>query len=303
MNTGRLCVSVLVIVGLTTLVLLLPLPTAARGLALIQVDPEHAQRVVVPDVGGFLEKMVVRDGQRVAAGDVLAIMSNPRLTIALRVNESDQGLRETQRAALVAQLAEPASHAQEHDGSLQTNRMEMQALLAEHASLKEQLNRLILRAPREGVVMGLQPHDQTGRWLEKGTELCHIGDERALRAVLLLEPGDQKLIATGSLATIHVHGSGTMSWPGVVTEIAQVEASKVPAALSHRTGGDVATQQDPVSRHEKPNRQHYMVAVHFEQKDQTIHPGVMARVKIHVGPQTLGGRLQRFLATTFNWGW
>src|SRR5262249_47642366 len=157
---------------------------------------------------------------------------------------------------------------------------ELKALAQEHAVLREQLDRLVLRAPCDGTVLGLVPAEDRGKWLEHGAELCRVGNDRVLRAGLLVEPADHEVGVPGGRASIRVHGCGARHWPGVVTEIAQVDAGSIPPALSRRAGGDVATKQDPVSRAEKPYHPHYLSAVRFQRVDATVHPGALGRVKI-----------------------
>jgi hypothetical protein len=120
--------------------------------------------------------------------------------------------------------------------------------------------------------------------------------------VFLAEPGDRQLLRPGCRAHVRVHGAGTRSWAGTVSEVAQVEASQVPPQLSASAGGNVATKQDPVSRLEKPCDQHYLVAVQFVGPDPMIHPGVVGRVRVEVGSRSLWWRLRRYLGATFNWG-
>jgi hypothetical protein len=106
----------------------------------------------------------------------------------------------------------------------------------------------------------------------------------------------------GIPASVLIHGAAGRQWPGAVTSIAQVDAKNIPEALSNRVGGDVATQQDPATKMEKPHGQHYLVSIHFKGNDLSISPGVMARVKIDAEPQTMWQRSRRWLGTTLNWG-
>ena len=92
------------------------------------------------------------------------------------------------------------------------------------------------------------------------------------------------------------------SWPCQVRGIAQVESKSIPPQLSSRAGGEVATQQDPVSRQEQPRSQHYLLSVQFEKADRMMQPGLTGRVRIDTGARTLWSRAQRHLGTTFNWG-
>jgi putative peptide zinc metalloprotease protein len=290
------------VVGAVVVVTLVPFRTTVRGLALIQVEPDHVRTVTVPEPGGFVGRLLVRDGQRVRAGEVLAVLSNPKLDIALRLNEADQGLRQRQQSALAAELADPGPEGDQGPAGLELARAELAALTHEQATLREQHDRLTLRAPCDGVVLGLQPAEVRGKWLEKGTELCRVGAAHALRAVFLAEPADHRRIACGSPAWVRVHGGGATTWPGVVTEVAEVDAARVPAALSHHAGGDVATEQDPVSRAEKPRHPNYLVSVRLQKTGGALHPGALGRVKIEAGSETLWARFRRYLATTFNWG-
>jgi putative peptide zinc metalloprotease protein len=280
----------------------LPIPLKVEGQALIQVEPDQVRRVAIPETGGFLQEVCVRDGQPVRAGDVLAVLANPSLEIKLRVNEADQVLRSEQRSSHTAGLTEGSTPGDQVAVSLQHTEYELKALEREHATLQERRDRLTLRAPCDGVVLGLGSPELKGKWLEKGTELCRLGNTGSLRAVLLVEPADHRLIAVGGRAVVRVHGRGLQHWEGVVTEIAQVDANKIPPQLSSRAGGEVATQQDPDSRLEKPRQQHYLVAVRVQDPDGAIQPGVLARVKIEAGSQTGWWRLRRYLAKTFSWG-
>jgi putative peptide zinc metalloprotease protein len=301
MKPVRVWLTLGALAALVVIVVAVPFPVHVQGVALIQVEPEHVQRVVVPERGGFLRTVLVRDGQRVRAGDILAVLANPELEIKLRVNEADQALRHKQKAAQLADLADAGPGEEQALTGLQQTEFELKALRQEHAVLCEQLDRLVLRAPCDGTVMGLVPAEDKGKWLENGAEVCRVGNDRVLRAVLLVEPADHELVVPGGRASIRVHGGGAQHWPGVVTEIAQVDAGSIPPALSRRAGGDVATRQDPVSKAEKPYHPHYLSAVRFQRVDATVHPGALGRVKIEAGARTLWWRFQRYLSTTFNW--
>jgi putative peptide zinc metalloprotease protein len=285
---------------LLALFLTVPIPMHVEGQALLQVESDHVRRVVVPATGGFVSEVLVRDGQAVHAGDVLSVLTNPQLEIKLRVNEADQALRSRQWSGHVADLAD-AFAADGPAGAVPQTELELKALVREHALLREGHERLTLRAPVAGVVMGLA-EDLKGRWLERGGEVCRVADPRSLRAVLLVEPADHHLIGRSSRAWLRAHGRGWRCWPGCVSEVAQVDARNVPPQLSSRAGGEVATDADPVSRTEKPRGQHYLVAVRLTEPDPLLQPGGLGRVKIETAPQTGWWRLRRYLAQAFGWG-
>lgn len=301
MKPARLWLSLAGFAGLAAFFFLIPLPIKVRGIAIVQPVPELVRRVTVPESEGFLQTVHIRDGQRVKAGEVLGVLVNPKLESKIRVNEADHASRVEQQNALIAQFAD----INEADDSILAGwlecEQELKALTQEHRTLSEQRARLILRAPADGVVMGLVPGEEKGKWLAKGTEFCRIGNDDALRALVLVDPADHRLVRQGSSASILIHGITGRTWPCAVTSVAQVDARSIPEALSNRVGGDVATQRDAATNTDKPHGQHYLVSIHL-QGDALIEPGVLGRVKIDAESQTSWWRVRRWLGTTLNWG-
>lgn len=302
MKPGRVAVSAIILTAAVAALLFVPLPMRVSGVALLKVDPAHLQRVVVPEFGGILKERLVVDGQRVRAGDELVRLSNPKLEIDLRINEMAQAQRQVQITTLTAQYQKSARDARLID-ELNTAIAELRLLRTYHRDLKRQQEALVIRAPRDGVVMSLIPSSEVGKSLERGQLLCEVGNDRALRAILLVPPADRTLFGEGAQAWIRVHGLGYNWWPGRVTTIVDAEAKEVPPQLSFKAGGDVATQQDEQTKQERPQSQHYLIAVHLEPPIyEGIHAGAMGKVRIVAPPRTVWWRVNRYLATTFNWG-
>lgn len=302
MKPARLWLSLAGFVGLAALLFLVPLPMRVRGIALIQPVPEQLRRVMVPDTEGFLQDVHIRDGQRVKAGEVLAVLANPKLEVQIRLNEADQALRLQQQDAFIAQFADSGEGNDSAMAGWLESAHELKSLTQTHRSLNEQRDRLILRAPVDGVVMGLLNIEEKGRWLAKGAELCRIGNPDALRALVLVDAADHRHVHLGSQTSVLIHGAAGRQRPGVVTSVAQVDAKSIPEALSNRVGGDVATQHDPATKLDKPHGQRYLVSIHLGGGDSSIHPGVLGRVKVDAESQTTWWRLRRWLGTTLNWG-
>ena len=302
MKPARVLVAAGVLAVGVAVVCLVPFPQTVRGTALVQVEPDEVHRVVVPQAGGVLKELPVRDGQRVKGGDILAVLENPELEIKLRVNEADQALRLQQKSAYQAELTDTGAASAQAAAGLQQTEAEYLTLVREHAVLREQRDRLTLRAPGDGVVTGLVSADAKGKWLEPGAGLCQVANDAALRAVLLISAADHELVSRGSKASVHLHGHGLRRAPGVVTAVAQTDARDIPPQLSSRAGGEVASQHDAASGAEKPYQPHSLVAIRLHRADQATHPGVTGYARIDAGPQTLLWRLRRTLGSTFNLG-
>jgi putative peptide zinc metalloprotease protein len=276
---------VAIMLAVAIAVLAVPLPVHVEAMAVVQVEPTQVVRITVPPCGGILARLLVHDGQSVHEGQVLAVLTNAKQDIAMRVNEADQQLRLRQQQDLVAYLAESRG------ADIPVGQeFELLALRQQHAALKKQEERMTLRAPRAGVVMGLCTPEDVGKWLDGGSELCRVGNPQSLRMVLLTAPGDRQ------------HGCGSRAWEGSVTGVAQAEAGQVPPQLTSSAGGDVVTRPDPLSKLDKPAQPHFLVTVQFTATGQVVHPGVLGRARIDAGSQTLWWRCRRYLANTFNWG-
>jgi putative peptide zinc metalloprotease protein len=300
MKFARLALTSLGIASLTAVATLVPFPRHVEAVALVQADPSYLSRVTIPDPGAYLQSLAVRDGQFVEEGDVLAVLANPRLDIAVQLNEADQTLRAQQQRDLIALLAE-ATTADRASADWQLTEYELQSLQRQHQVLKLQQELLVLRAPRAGTILGLPSKDMVGQWRDKGTELCRIGSEHVLRAVFLVEPADQPQLRPGNSARLLVHGCGGFVSPGIVKDVAVVDARNIPPQLSSQTGGDVPSERDPLSGQVRPQQQRFLSTVHLTVDSRVLHPGAMGRIQIEVDSQTLWWRFQRFLARSFRW--
>ena len=143
MKTMRVWATLGVLSLLSAGFFLMPLPHKVRGIALVQVMPEQVQRVAIPETEGFLAEIRVRDGQHVNAGEVLAILTNPKLQIKLRLNEADQALRYQQQHAFVAQFADLAPTKGDQSSDWQQCELELKSLVQARQTLQEQCDRLI----------------------------------------------------------------------------------------------------------------------------------------------------------------
>jgi putative peptide zinc metalloprotease protein len=303
MKPVRVGLTVGVVLTVLFVILFVPFRVRVEALAVIRVEPGRFQKVTVPDAGGFLQELLVVDGQRVRAGDPIAVLANPELELKLKLNQKEQGFHLAQLSALGALIRDSAQETRAAS-DYQTALLELQALQKQHQNLKEQWDALVVKAPRAGRVMKLVRPEEQGKMQERGTVLCEIGDDQALQAVILVEPADRNLVARQSKAWIRVHGREYRTWRGTVTEVSEVEAKDIPPALSNVAGGEVPATEDPETKTLKPQQQHYLIAVNFDRitPEDAIHPGAMGRVKIEAGSQTLWWRFRRYLVRTFNWG-
>ena len=70
--------------------------------------------------------------------------------------------------------------------------------------------------------------------------------------------------------------------------------------MASQTGGDLQTEIDPTTGMIKPRSVSYQARVPLDPKDLTLRPGYRGSAKVHVDPMSLGSRLWRVIAKTFN---
>lgn len=167
---------VLVFVGVVGLGIV-PVPDNRRAAGVI----ESVQRSgVFFKADGFVVQAHVRAGDRVRAGDPLVTCESPELEARLAIAEAQLAEYEAlERQYLVTSPA-----------AAQTIRRFIDAHRKLIATLREDLNGLILRAPHDGVVVlgigSVDPQQVVGAYAKEGQLLCEIVDAERVRVAAAL---------------------------------------------------------------------------------------------------------------------
>jgi putative peptide zinc metalloprotease protein len=312
MKRGRVWASVIVVAAFLMFVFLVPLPVSrVRDLALVDMEPQAMQKVFVKEPG-TLEVIRVRDGQRVQKGDILAEFRNVDVDNEIGETESEIRIRMVQQNELGERLRSTSDH--QERAKMMLEQAHVKGELDDYRNrlkvYKERHLNMILTAPCDGVVMGAPHQDDLGKFWEKeqqGTPFCTIGDPAHLRAIMPVSPADYRLLredlgdASKPLpATIRIQGSADRTWKGLVASLPESEAKEVPAQLTARLGGPLATKPSSNPDVHVPQNQQYLVNVDFVKSDPSMCPGTMAQVKVHCRWQTCAWWLWRKITGTFD---
>jgi putative peptide zinc metalloprotease protein len=296
MKSNRVTASVAV-VGLVVLAFfVIPLPVArVRQTALVQVPADYCDTVRLPSIsvpGIILQKLYVRDGQTVEKGDVLAEFGSLEVDSQLDEAISQVEIHRSQIQALTRQL-EQTTDSQERskiEVSRTTAQGELDGYQAQVDQWRRQKASMVLRAPRTGVVMSSPKIDEVGkRWeKEEGTPFCNIGDPNHLQALMAIPTKDYRLLKDdwevdkNLSVDIRVQGRADLTWKGKVTLVEESEAKEVPPQLTTKFGGPIAAKPQMAPNTYAPQSQVYKVYVDFIEPDAYIHPGTLAKVKVHL---------------------
>ena len=149
-----------------------------------------------------------------------------------------------------------------------------------HLILKD-IERLTLRAPVEGKIIGVPHEEEEGKKWDPKEPFCKIGDPGKLRVQVPITPGDFELLTEdikrrGSHdpveVTIRVQGHGARTWKGRVLHerLPREPETKIPAALAARGGGHLAAREGSDPNYLTPQSQVYLVDVVFLTPDAAI---------------------------------
>jgi len=127
---------------------------------------------------GFVETAHVRIGDVVREGDPLVTCSNDQMVSRLaQLNAKIAEARAVEQRAL----------GNDRQAEAQIARESLHALDEQLVYLQERIEKLVVRAPRDGTVVGQDPELLVGRYVEQGSAACQVIDPEDLRIVALLD--------------------------------------------------------------------------------------------------------------------
>jgi putative peptide zinc metalloprotease protein len=277
-------------------ILLIPTPLRVKGtLVLTAAKPE----LVYAEVPGRLVALEVRDNQWVQRGTILAKLSNPE---KLRERAAMQEQVDVNNVKADAYGALPSLVGRGLSEQYRENAIGLEPAVNK---INDQIGKLNLVAPRDGVAIGVPHAETTGQWLKSDKPFCEIGDPRRLEAHLILDQTDIDLVRydrDGRLPTawVKVYGDSERTRKSRVAEVAKRNRDEIPPELSNLAGGEIATKPDEKTGQAKPLSAVYEVIIPVDNADGSLQPGLRGFAKIDGGTYTVGWWLWRLITKTFH---
>lgn len=319
MKPIRVTLSASAVAILLFVVFFIPLPVTricVRGF--VQVQPTEVTQVAV-EVPGTLKAIHVQEGQFVKKGKVLAEfisldLENKRdlLIAQIEINENSIKSYEEQsgKEKEVAQKKQFDEQRAKAEG-------ELRQALAGYKHIMMEMAKLTLRAPRDGVVIGLPQIEEVGkRWdREQNTLFCSIGDKTKVRVLAPLSPAEYELLNENYKkatvqnpleATIRVQGHDSKTWQGKISHLPKADAKDIPIQLSTKAGGPLAVKPGSEANRIIPQSQVFLVGIDFIEPDDSIAINTHAQVKIHNEYRSCAWWVYRTVSSTFDlglWKW
>jgi len=279
------------------------MPMADRVEGQARVVPANAVPVVTTMAGRLEEALP--PGTEVAAGDVIARLSNFDLDQSAGTLAGELRLAELTTRQLEALRARDA----ESSRKLPTAKAALADAERRVAELDRERERLVLRAPRDGVLLppAKKPEEEEtvtlaswtgspldtenqGAWLEAGTTIATIGDIDTREVAVAIDETDIERVEVGQRVRLQLNAVGSEPIEGVIRDIARV-GSEGDAGSPDGLAAWLPSERSTTTRYEA------RVTLDAEPIEIPIDSG--GRAKVDVGRTTVGEWITRQVRDTF----
>jgi RND family efflux transporter MFP subunit len=248
-----------------------PLPMRVSGVAV--VAPQHLVTVAAPEAGN-VDRVFVREGEHVNAGDVLASMNDWEWRSRLAAADARY-----QEAML--QMQGDLAHGSAQAG---TDRAQAEFLRSEAARIRAQVDSAQLRSPISGVVSTPNLQNAAGEHLDAGAPFAQVLDLSSAICRVAVSQQDVALIGQGQGASVKMDTYPQRTW--------------------HETVARVSPEAEVVD-----GQRTFAVEVPLTNRGELLRAGMSGEAKIFVGWRPAGYVLLRrptlwLWQTLWNWtGW
>lgn len=188
---------------------LVVIPWRLRVEGPVRVLPSR-RAAVTAGVDGVVREVLHREGDRVQAGDVVAVLKDEayRATLAQA------------SAALAIAESDIARHTQEGDAAAMFEaRSRRDEEKARQALAEEQLGKTLLRAPVAGILVTPHIEQRIGQALARGTEFALVADAGSVTAEVSIPESDAALLKTGQPVALKLNAYPTRVFRGSVERV------------------------------------------------------------------------------------
>ncbi len=254
----------------------------SSSLEALGVVTRQEERIVHAGASGFLIHSEVADGTSVERGTVLCQLENIDVVTALERKEAEISQL---RIQLQDELNSDVQTASAIAGTLEQ-------ALREQADLKAERDRLLVRAPIDGILIDTDRLDETGRFVHKGEPLASVSDGRwIVKVMVTAEHLSSTAPREGDTVSIRMIGQSKQLFRGKVLEVAKTGSKTIDQpALTHAGGGTIAVSTD----NQEAEQPFFEISVMIDGVDATqFKYGMTALVQFEADRTPVGAFLYR----------
>jgi len=256
--------------GFLVLLLVPPLPSSVSTDFTLEAGRETRARAKVP---GMIRQVFVHEGDQVEAGQILAVLDNPEVS----VNQT-QVAQELSFAEAEVRAEEERPEA---NGPARAIRQRLR-LEQESAVARRNAELLRIRAPYRGIVRTPNMEQKVGEYLYVGDELCQIVDRDSMKARVLVRDWELGRVPSGAEVRMKVRAFPFRTYRGTVEQILPAAAPDQPVSDPQR-----------LARLGQELTNYFAVVVEFPNSDGSLREGMTGTAKIAAGNSPLLWRVGR----------
>lgn len=258
--------------GAVAAALLLFIPPVPSNVSTEMIlEPGHVAALHA-EAGGKIRQVLVRQGDAVKAGQLVAILADPEIEATARI--------------LAARLALSTSNLRNNvdsnpDKAAQAARERLR-LQQELALAQRDVAALEIRAPFAGVVTTPEVEQRIGEYLAPGDEFCHVVDRSTMRARILVRDWELEEIKLGAAAKAKVQTYPLRTYSGRVDQILPAAAEDRPVSQPHK-----------LERLGQELTNYFAVVMDFPNPDGTLTEGMTGTARIRGASSPLAWKAGR----------
>jgi putative peptide zinc metalloprotease protein len=310
----RMYATIAILIVVAAAICFIPFPSRVH--APLEVQARQAASVYV-EVDGILDKVLVKPGDQVTEGQLLAELRSPEIDLAIADLTGRRDVLREERAGL------DRSRLRDDRAAGQIRHVNEMLAGVEQQLKKAEEDKALLRlvAPRAGTVLPPslvedQPNagnqldtwsgspfqkENLGALIMKGTKFCQIGDPKRLEAMIVIDQGDVEFVAQGQRVKIMLNQSAEHAYVSKIESVSNEDLLISPPHLSSLHGGPLPTQMS-ANGTPRPLTPVFQALAPLPTDDPQglLRLGLVGRAKITTAPRTLVDRLYRYISRTFN---
>lgn len=195
--------------------LLVIVPWKLRIAATSTVVPAQ-RRLVTSPVSGLVDRVLVREGTRVKAGEELASLEDTADRLALVHARTDLGM--AQRALSEAEFRGDAAESSRA-------RLNVERYSAEAQLYNQRLEWSRLRSPIAGVVVTPHMEEKVGERVAPGDRFCEVVEQDRMAVEIRVPETDIDLVRAGLPVALKLNSFPTITFPGTVQRVGEQAAA------------------------------------------------------------------------------
>jgi putative peptide zinc metalloprotease protein len=256
--------------AVAALIAIPPVPSKVATPFVLEPASQANAHAAVP---GIMQQVLVKQGDVVQQGQVLAVMQNPFLEESVAANRQQLALAQSRFRAAEAN----GNLAVANSAGSEAARLE-QSL----AEAKRKFDQLEIRAPIAGVVATPELLETAGEHFTAGEIFCHISSRARMRARILVRDWEMSDVHPGARVLLKAAPYPYRTYAGRVERIMPAAAPDQPVS-------------NPVvlARNGQQLTNYVAVIADFSNPDNSLREGMTGTAKIYSAPRPIGWQIAR----------